>query len=56
MLDTVNIIYQDQFLLKRVDQIFGVVKSLCLKDIQYFHIIPQVFIQYFLKGIFELNI
>lgn len=45
--------YNDKFELTTIDQIFNLVKNVFHEDEEYFHIIPQLFIQYFWKHAFK---
>ena len=52
MLTVVNLIHEDKFELKNIDAIFAAVKHIFSDSEDYFHIIPQIFIQYFWNNAF----
>jgi hypothetical protein len=43
-------VYEDKFELKNIDKVFELVKRLFHESEDYFHIIPQLFIQHFWKS------
>ena len=53
VLEIVNILHEDQFGLGRAERIFELVKLIFHDDEEYFHIIPQAFIQYFYNSTFR---
>lgn len=55
VLQIINLVHDDQFSLKSIDTIFGLIKHIFTDDEEYFHIIPQLFIQYFWNNTFSLN-
>jgi hypothetical protein len=48
----VRIIKQDEFELDHVDDIYDKIKVLFADNEEYFHILPQLFMQYFYKSVF----
>lgn len=42
-----RLVHKDKFSLKNIENIFASIKHLFHEDEAYFHIIPQLFIQYF---------
>lgn len=46
-LKIISIIFEDKFKLKKIDNIFETVHALFQFDEDYFHIVPQIFCQYF---------
>ena len=55
VLEIVNLLYEDQFRLKSIARIFELVKQAFHDDEEYFHIIPQAFIQHFYNSTFKEN-
>lgn len=46
---------EDKFELKNIDRLFNLIKHIFHDDEEYFHIIPQTFIQYFWNNVFKHN-
>lgn len=47
VLQIVNLVFEDKFALLNIDKVFELVKHIFHDDEEYFHIIPQLFIQHF---------
>lgn len=46
-MEIVRLVHEDKFSLKNIEKVFESIKHLFHEDEAYFHIVPQLFIQYF---------
>lgn len=47
-----RLVHDDQFELKSIDKVYDLVKDIFEDNEEYFHIVPELFIQYFYKNTF----
>jgi hypothetical protein len=53
ILEIVRLIQEDKFELLNIDRVYDLVKSLFAENEEYFHIVPQLFTQYFVVQAFQ---
>ena len=51
ILDIIKLVKKDEFELNSIDQIYDHIKVLFSDNEEYFHILPQIFMQYFYKNV-----
>ena len=52
ILEIVRLVHEDQFELTNIEKVFDLISKIFADNEDYFHILPQLFMQYFYKYAF----